>query len=412
VEALVWGLAGVITALILAEIVIRVAGLAPTSFYTYDRDRGWTMKANTAGWQTEEGRAYVRVNRDGFRGPDYALAKPAGTLRIAMLGDSFTEAQQVAESETFCAVAQRQIQAAMPLEVVDGGGHTMQYNRVEVINFGCDGYGTAQELITLRERVWRYTPDVVVLAVFTGNDIRNNSAVLEGDKCRPFYVFEGQNLVLGGPFEDSFWFRTSCMLRFESRHLQVLNLLGNARSLLTHRIRALWASNPRVRAMTKKPRSEPGLNDEIYGPPRNAVWRDAWHITDAEIEMVEQNVAEHHARLLVVTLANGIQDDPDPIARQRYAKWLGAKNLFLPDDHIRDLGQRSGFAVLNLAAPMQRYAEEHHEYLHGFPNTRPGIGHWNANGHREAGELIAQRLIELLQNRQGFPPLSPSLPVD
>jgi hypothetical protein len=391
--------AGIFAALVIAEIVIRVAGLAPTSFYTYDRDCGWTTKADTVGWQTQEGRAYLRINHDGFRGPDYSFAKPADTLRVAVLGDSFTEAQQVAEQDTFCAVAQRRIQSAMPLEAADdGAGHAVQYKRVEVLNFGCDGYGTAQELITLRDKVWRYAPDVVVLAVFTGNDIRNNSVVLEGDKCRPFYVFDGPKLVLGGPFDDSFWFRTSCMLRFESRHFLVLNLLGDAKSLLRDRMRRVLAGKQPV--AVRKGRSEPGLDDEIYRPPPNAVWREAWCVTDAEIEMVQRDVARHHARLLVVTLANGIQDDPDPVARQHYTHFVGAKDLFLPDDHIRGLGARDGFAVLNLAPPMQRYAEVHHMYLHGFPNTHPGIGHWNAQGHRVAGELIAQRLIEMLQNHQ------------
>lgn len=390
---------GILAALAIAEIVIRFAGLAPTSFYTYDPDCGWTTKPDTAGWQTQEGRAFVRINYAGFRGPDYPLAKPAGTLRVAVLGDSFTEAQQVAEQDTFCAVAQRRIQSAMPLEAA-GSGATVPFSRVEVMNFGCDGYGTAQELVTLRERVWRYEPDVVVLAVFTGNDIRNNSVVLEGDKCRPFYVFDGPKLVLGGPFEGSFWFRTNCMLRFESRHFQVLNMLGDANSVLRHRIRAVWASGHPTPSQPAL--SEPGLDDAIYQPARDKVWREAWRVTDAEIEMVQRNVADHHARLLVVTLANGIQDGPDPIARRHYMQFVGAKDLFRPDDHIRNLGARDGFEVLNLAPPMQRYAEAHHLYLHGFRNTRLGLGHWNADGHREAGELIAQRLIELLQNRQGL----------
>jgi hypothetical protein len=393
--------AGIFAALALAETVIRMTGLAPTSFYTYDRDCGWTTKPDTAGWQIQEGGAYLRINHDGLRGPDYALAKPRDTLRVAVLGDSFTEAQQVAEQDTFCAVAQRRIQSVMSLEVVRGDAIAVPYRRVEVMNFGCDGYGTAQELITLRDRVWRYSPDIVVLAVFTGNDIRNNSVTLEGDKCRPFYVFDGPNLVLGGPFEDSFWFRSNCMMRFESRHSQVLNMLGDANSVLRRRLRAAW-SGPKL-IPTRPALSEPGLDDAIYQPPPNAVWREAWRVTDAEIRMVQRDVADHHARLLVVTLANGIQDDPDPVERQHYTHFVGATDLFRPDDHIRDLGAQNGFAVLNLAPLMQRYAEAHHVYLHGFSNTRPGIGHWNAEGHHEAGELIAQRLIELLQDRQGLP---------
>jgi len=387
---------GIAIAFALAEIIIRVGGLAPASLYTYDRDLGWQLKPRAAGWQTQEGSAYIRVNRDGFRGPGYAVAKPPDTLRVAVLGDSFTEAQQVAEQDTFCAVAQARLQARMPLRAAIGGANATIVKRAEVLNFGCDSYGTAQELIMLHDQVWRYAPDVVVLAVFTGNDIRNNSVVLEGDKCRPFYVFDGDNLILGGPFEDSFWFRMRCMMRFESRHSQVLNLLGDANSLVRHALRAALA--PSIQPAKKaQGASEPGLDDAIYRPPASAVWREAWRVTDGEIAMVQREAAAHHALLLVVTLANGIQDDPDRGARDRYAKFVGAVDLFYPDDHIRALGERDGFAVLNLAPAMQRYADETHLHLHGFANTRPGIGHWNANGHRVAGDLIAQRLIELLQ---------------
>jgi len=58
--------------------------------------------------------------------------------------------------------------------------------------------------------------------------IRNNSVVLEGDKCRPFYLEQADGLALSRPFEGSFWFRMGCIMRFESRHSQVLNAAGKA----------------------------------------------------------------------------------------------------------------------------------------------------------------------------------------
>ena len=61
--------------------------------------------------------------------------------------------------------------------------------KVEVINFGVSDYGTAQELIVLREKVWFYDPDFVLLAIFTQNDISNNSVALEKQKMRPFFSF-------------------------------------------------------------------------------------------------------------------------------------------------------------------------------------------------------------------------------
>ena len=224
-------LAGVAMAFLVAEVAVRVSGLAKVSLYTFDAYRGWGLKPGTSGWQREEGAGFVSVNRAGFRGPEWTIAKPPDTLRIAVVGDSFTEAPQVAYDQTFCAVAERAL----------GGCNGLGGKRVQVMDFGTDAYGTAQELVTLHRHAWQYSPDLVVLAFFSGNDLRNNSTVLESDKCRPFYVYQGDQLMLGGPFERSRWFYLSCMMRFESRHSQVLNLIGDAKSDIRSKIKAMKA---------------------------------------------------------------------------------------------------------------------------------------------------------------------------
>jgi hypothetical protein len=33
------------------------------------------------------------------------------------------------------------------------------------LNFGIGGFGAAQELLLLRERVWKFDPDVIVLQI-------------------------------------------------------------------------------------------------------------------------------------------------------------------------------------------------------------------------------------------------------
>jgi len=392
--------AGMLFALVLAEVVLRLSPLGKTSFYTYDPHLGWKLRAGAQGWQRNEGRAFLRVNRWGYRGGDWTLEKPADVrVRVAVLGDSFTEAQQVAEDKTFSAVIQRKLGACPML-------HSAGVNRqrVEVLNFGCDSYGTAQELISLEREVWRFSPDLVVLAVFTGNDIRNNSVVLEGDKCRPFYVYRGGKPVLGGPFEDSWWFHLGCMARFESRHFQVLNLLGDARSGLRAYLRARRAAGATPRA---KPAgaalAEPGVNDLIYRAPATPVWQEAWRVTEDEIEAAHREAERHGAGFLVVTLANPSQDSPDAAAREAYQKWIGVSDLFYPDERIAQLGRRDGFEVLNLARTIQDYAQGHHVYLHGFPNTGAGQGHWNELGHELAGDLIAGKLCEMLGSGRGQP---------
>jgi hypothetical protein len=389
-------LAGVLAALVLAEVVLRVGGFARPDLYTYDSWRGWALRAGAAGWQREEGDAFVSVNRYGFRGPPVTPAKPPGVFRIVVLGDSFTEAQQVDYDQTFCAVMQRSL----------GQCGAMRGRQVQVLDFGIDGYGTAQEYLTLRHYAWKFSPDAVVLAIFTGNDIRNNSVVLEGDKCRPFYAYRGNQLVLAGPFEDSTMFRLRCMGRFESRRSAALNLIGSLHSHIMDLRRRLHRG-PHAR---RGPHTERGLDSEIYSAPRSAVWRDAWAITEGEIEMINRKAAEHGAQFFAVTLANPIQDSPVPQERERYMKHLGVTDLFYPDFRIKALGERDDFPVLNLAPALQQYADSHHAFLHGFPNTRPGIGHWNAEGHRVAGQLIAGWICQYLAARGGAQPNSAPAP--
>jgi hypothetical protein len=402
-------LAGVALAFIVAEVAVRVSSLAKTNLYTWDAYRGWGLNPGASGWQREEGAGFVSVNRAGFRGPQWTIAKPPGTLRIAVVGDSFTEAPQVAYDQTFCAVAEHAL----------GGCKGLGGRKVQVMDFGVDAYGTAQELITLRRHVWQYSPDIVVLAFFSGNDLRNNSTVMEGDKCRPFYVFQDGQMVLGGPFERSRWFYLSCMIRFESRHSQVLNLIGDAKSDIRSKIKAREAARPQAAAPAPGPAGhsheggvmpvadrqpaplghEAGLEDNIYNPPATPVWQDAWRVTEGIITMMARETAAHHVPLLVVTLANPPQIYPSPAVRGYYLMTYRSKDIFYPDQRIKALGDREGFEVLNLAAPMQAYADEHHAFLAGFKSTKLGIGHWNAEGHRLAGEFIAQKICRMLSER-------------
>ena len=141
----------------------------------------------------------------------------------------------------------------------------------------------------------------------------------------------------------------------------------------------------------------------VYGPPIDDVWREAWSVTDDEIALMNREVTARGALFLVATIATGIQDDPSPDLRAKYMKMVHSKNLFYPDDHIRDLGAKDGFAVINLPEPMQEYAEAHQVYLHGFSNTILGTGHWNVEGHRVAGTLLGERIRQLLDD-SGKPP--------
>jgi hypothetical protein len=67
--------------------------------------------------------------------------------------------------------------------------------------------------------------------------------------------------------------------------------------------------------------------------------------------------------------------------------------------------------VINLPKPMQEYAEAHQVYLHGFPNSGFGLGHWNVEGHRVAGTLIGERIRQLLEDHEAAAPAVASQPI-
>jgi hypothetical protein len=188
---------GLLVGLLLTEAGLRLAGYSYPNFYMTDASRGVALRAGAEGWWRREGEAYIRINSDGLRDREHERQKPPNTVRIAVLGDSYAEALQVPVEKTFWAVMERELQQCA----------SFKGQKVEVINFGVSGYGTALELITLREKVWAYAPDIVLLAVTTGNDIGDNSRALKGGEDIPYFVHRDGRLVLDDSYLQSQTFR-------------------------------------------------------------------------------------------------------------------------------------------------------------------------------------------------------------
>src|SRR2546423_4830587 len=140
----------VLVGLLIFEVFLRAVGFTYPIFYQPDEVCGYALRPRMQGWYRKEGAAFVRINSEGLRDREHSKQKPPNTFRIAVLGDSYAEAFQVEQDAAFWSVLERRLNDCSVLEG----------RKVEVINFGVSGYGTAQELLTLRERVWDYSPDV------------------------------------------------------------------------------------------------------------------------------------------------------------------------------------------------------------------------------------------------------------
>jgi hypothetical protein len=152
-----------VIALLLCELVLACAGIGEEEIFKFDKKLGFRHFPDKAVTWRSEGFSHSYFNSDGMRDPgDLTIAKPANTLRVALLGDSMTESLQVPFEQSWGRLVQEKIGP------VDG-------KKVEVVNFGNSGYSTTQECLLLEEKVFKYQPDLVIVG-YSSRDMMENWA--------------------------------------------------------------------------------------------------------------------------------------------------------------------------------------------------------------------------------------------
>lgn len=369
---------------------MRVVGYSAPLFYAPDYSRGVVLRPNVAGTYQREGRTYVAINSAGLRDREHSIAKPANTIRIALLGDSYCEGLQVPVEQTFWWLLQQKLESCDQF----AGKH------IEIINFGVSGYGTGQELITLQQKVWQYSPDIVMLLMTTNNDISDNMRSLKKTDEIPYFYYRADELVVDNSFRDSSAFRwhSSTLNRtgvWFRDNLRTIQLLYEVHLLIKTKLDERRARNqtpaPAPAQVAKQPAPEITVENMIYFEPRDPVWNEAWHVTEGLLKEIHNEVDQKGAKFLLVVGSNPIQVHPDRAVRERFQSYVGTDNLFYPNLRLEQLANREQIDFLDLAQPMQRYADEKKVFLHGF-GKEIGNGHWNADGHREAAELIERKM--------------------
>lgn len=366
-----------LVAILLFEILLRGIGFSAPLWYRPDPQLGATLRPSLAAWYTSEGRGYVEVNAEGWRDIDHALEKPADTYRIVVLGDSYSEARQVSRADTFW--------AQLPRELAACG--FQKGKRIEALNFGISGYGTAQEYLSLESRAMRYQPDLVLMQFTNGNDVMNNSATLKKEPQRPYFLPNPDGTLR---LDDSFAAAPDFRKRMTPFRTAFREFADNSRVLQLLRFVSF---QPVVGKASATPAGvEQGLEPEVLAPPKNQDWEAAWGLTERLIAKTRDYARQHGADFMLVSVPYAIQVHPDPRVRTDLQNRLGVPDLFYPDKRIAAFARRDGIRALPLAPEMQPLAERDKAYYHGFPEGTLGRGHWNADGHRTAAELIAARL--------------------
>ena len=370
-----------VVCLTLLEGSLRALGFSYPAFFQPDPQVGTIHRPGAEGWYRSEGEAYVRINAVGFRDVHWSLEKPQSTFRIAVLGDSFTDALQVDLAATY----------SKQLEKLLGSCRSLHGSKVEVLNFGVSGFGTMQQLLTFRHFALKYNPDLVLVAFFSGNDVRNNSKKLDPDKLRPFPILKDGAIEADMSFTQLPRFQElSGSIHRAWRYLSFLRTI-QAISYLKNNI---FVFRNGLVDHRKPADGEIGLNDAIFLRSDSDEWTEAWLLTEAILRQLMKEVESAGGRMFLATLSVGIQVNPDANARDEYAKRLGVKDLTYPDARLQRFAEQIKLPHIILAPLLLQIAEHDKAYLHGFSNTGMGIGHWNEKGHAWAARLIASAICE------------------
>lgn len=373
---LLLSLGAVLVCVLVFELVLRLLGLSFPEINRLDPRLGWSPRPGLRGLYALEGRAEIAINQEGFRDRDHRLERAEAVLRIAVIGDSVTEGREVALDRLYWKVMERAL-----ADCLRPSGRTP-----EVMGFAVNGYGTAQELLVLRDHVLRYRPDLVLLALFSGNDISNNDRTLDRHPDRPYFLLRDGALVL----DDS---------GLESARFGSKKLWSDVRHGIYNQIRTLQLARHGYKVLkTRRKASRLGLEEQLmsglsadlYRAPVDEAWRNAWRVTEALILRMRGEVRGTGADFRLVVLTNPVQVYPDPAVRQALAAALGVPDLTYPDRRLADFAARHDMPATFLVDPLRARAEAERVRLHGF-GTHAG-GHWNEIGHRFAGEELAKDL--------------------
>jgi hypothetical protein len=343
----------------LSEVGARALGLGPAPWIEPDPVLGYRHVPGAQLRWTEEGDGLIKINSRGHRDAERTLEKPPGTFRIAVLGDSMTEAVQVNLEQTYTQVLERRLREA---------GHS-----VEVLNFGLMGYGPLQELLQYRQEVARYRPDVVVLATFLDNDIADcHPALRYSTDGIPFAILKAGSLSVDYSRAEqsvvAFGKQPAAMLR---RYSHLYRLLGS-----------WW----RRRAETKVAEAGTGIPKrfQLYLKSPPPEWDEAWSVYDAVVGDLETEVKRGGGRLVVFSVPCGQLSDADvwrdQIAR-RPAMADAAWDLEGPERRLKALLTRRGLPVIQ---PYRTYRHAGNDP----PLFFGGLGHFTARGHELAAEAL------------------------
>jgi hypothetical protein len=356
--------------------------------------RNFLTHSRTAEYDIE-----IRTNSRGFRDREHRLRKPKEVRRIAVIGDSFVWGSGVQASETF----PRRLEQALN---GDSAGGRSASPSIEVLSFGVSGTGPVHYLKLYRGAVRPYRPDLVIVSVYVGNDLRD--ALKESQARSPRFALRALIASVARPWQPAANAGGWSPFGAESP-MEMANLLHDARErgIPADSIRKRLARLPEpLVADAIAMRSNPcNMAEALLDPDgiRNNLLADddeirrAWPIVDRAITDLDREVRRTGGRMILLLIPASAQINR---IYWRYSSEIG----FLLDDrllsespvqdHLSELAASRGIECVEL---LPAFRSRHDQILYFIQD-----GHWTPEGHRLAAKVLSERL-------RGAPELSPRI---
>jgi len=251
----------------------------------------------------------LQFNSRGLRGPERDYARPPGTRRVLILGDSFAEGYYVEEAQTVRAVLEDLLRK-------EGCGPR------EVINGGTIAYSTDQEYLFYKSEGQRYGAEAVLLLFYYNDLYYNASPVGPGGEAKPYFeVVDAQLVLRNSPVPPP---TTGLLNRVEPGtpapkpwHGSIaLRLLSNRTVDSSPSLHAALASVGLVEPVSSEPPKEYWPFGRDHPREVNTMWERTRYLLAALAAEVEA----HGGRLglLYVPVRFEVNDDVWELSRRRY----------------------------------------------------------------------------------------------
>jgi hypothetical protein len=294
-------------------------------------------------------------NRLGFHDVEPGEKQP-GVVRIALLGDSFVEGIAVGAEQTVGRRLQHELNAG------DRQTH-------EVVSLGRGGAGQRKQLRILRRLGPELEPDLVITLFLSSNDVTDNSPELMRLRNR-----ETRRYLRS--FPPQLKAENAVGLIFE--HSALNRLI--AYRLTRERMRRLYRGIP--------------VDFLVLRDSYDATWEKAWKDTEGLLLETRRAAETLGARYAIVSAATSYGTRGEAGLREMIRAFPSMQDmewdLDKPDRLLAEFAASHDIPLLKLEPLFRQQARDA-----GRPFHWKYDGHWNTDGHRLAGALIADFVRQL-----------------